>query len=51
MRNKINKVMENKEKYYTPEIEEFKIARKNYKQKKKEINTLQKQITKLYKEL
>lgn len=33
------------------EIEEFKIARKNYKQKKKEINTLQKQITKLYKEL
>ena len=33
------------------EIEQFKIARKNYKQKKKEINTLQKQITKLYKEL
>ena len=33
------------------EIEEFKIARKNYKQKKKEIDTLQKQITKLYKEL
>lgn len=33
------------------EIEEFKIARKNYKAKKKEINTLQKQITKLYKEL
>ena len=33
------------------EIEQFKIARKNYKQKKKEIDTLQKQITKLYKEL
>jgi hypothetical protein len=33
------------------EIEQFKIARKNYKQKKKEINTLQEQITKLYKEL
>lgn len=33
------------------EIEEFKIARKNYKQKKKEIEVLQKQITKLYKEL
>lgn len=33
------------------EIEEFKIARKNYKQKKKEIDNLQKQITKLYKEL
>ena len=33
------------------EIREFKIARKNYKQKKKEINNLQKQITKLYKEL
>ena len=33
------------------EIEQFKIARKNYKQKKKEINTLQKQITKLYKQL
>ena len=33
------------------EIEEFKIARKNYKQKKKEIEALQKQISKLYKEL
>ena len=33
------------------EIEQFKIARKNYKQKKKEIDTLQKQISKLYKEL
>lgn len=33
------------------EMEEFKIARKNYKQKKKEIDNLQKQITKLYKEL
>ena len=33
------------------EIEEFKIARKNYKQKKKEIEVLQKQITKLYKQL
>lgn len=33
------------------EIEEFKIARKNYKQKKKEIGKLQKQISKLYKEL
>ena len=33
------------------EIEQFKIARKNYKQKKKEIEALQKQITKLYKEL
>ena len=33
------------------EIEQFKIARKNYKQKKKEIERLQKQITKLYKEL
>lgn len=33
------------------EIEQFKIARKNYKQKKKEIDNLQKQITKLYKEL
>lgn len=33
------------------EIEQFKIARKNYKQKKKEIDALQKQITKLYKEL
>ena len=33
------------------EIEEFKIARKNYKVKRKEINTLQKQISKLYKEL
>jgi hypothetical protein len=33
------------------EIEEFKIARKNYKQKKKEIEVLQKQISKLYKEL
>ena len=33
------------------EIEQFKIARKNYKQKKKEIDILQKQITKLYKEL
>ena len=33
------------------EIEEFKIARKNYKQKKKEIDTLQKQISKLYKQL
>ena len=33
------------------EIEEFKIARKNYKQKKKEIESLQKQITKLYKQL
>lgn len=33
------------------EIEEFKIARKNYKQKKKEIDKLQKQISKLYKEL
>ena len=33
------------------EIEEFKISRKNYKQKKKEIEVLQKQITKLYKEL
>ena len=33
------------------EIEQFKIARKNYKQKKKEIAFLQKQISKLYKEL
>ena len=33
------------------EIEQFKIARKNYKQKKKEIEALQKQITKLYKEI
>ena len=33
------------------EIEEFKIARKNYKQKKKEIEALQKQINKLYKQL
>ena len=33
------------------EIEQFKIARKNYKQKKKEIEVLQKQISKLYKEL
>ena len=33
------------------EIEQFKIARKNYKQKKKEIEALQKQISKLYKEL
>ena len=33
------------------EIEEFKISRKNYKQKKKEIEVLQKQISKLYKEL
>ena len=33
------------------EIEQFKIARKNYKQKKKEIELLQKQITKLYKQL
>ena len=33
------------------EIQEFKIARKNYKQKKKEIEVLQKQISKLYKEL
>ena len=33
------------------EIEQFKIARKNYKQKKKEIESLQKQITKLYKQL
>lgn len=33
------------------EIKEFKISRKNYKQKKKEIEVLQKQITKLYKEL
>ena len=33
------------------EIEEFKIARKNYKQKKKEIESLQKQISKLYKQL
>ena len=33
------------------EIKEFKIARKNYKQKKKEIEVLQKQITKLYKQL
>ena len=33
------------------EIQEFKIARKNYKQKKKEIELLQKQITKLYKQL
>ena len=33
------------------EIEQFKIARKNYKQKKKEIESLQKQISKLYKEL
>ena len=33
------------------EIEEFKIAQKNYKQKKKEIEVLQKQITKLYKQL
>ena len=33
------------------EIEQFKIARKNYKQKKKEIEVLQKQITKLYKQL
>ena len=33
------------------EIQEFKIARKNYKQKKKEIEALQKQITKLYKEI
>ena len=33
------------------EIEQFKIARKNYKQKKKEIEALQKQINKLYKEI
>ena len=33
------------------EIEQFKIARKNYKQKKKEIEALQKQINKLYKQL
>ena len=33
------------------EIEEFKIARKNYKAKRKEIYKLQKQITKLYKQL
>ena len=33
------------------EIEQFKIARKNYKQKKKEIESLQKQISKLYKQL
>lgn len=33
------------------EIEEFKISQKNYKQKKKEIKDLQKQISKLYKEL
>ena len=33
------------------EIEQFKIARKNYKQKKKEIEVLQKQISNLYKEL
>ena len=33
------------------EIQEFKNHRKNYKQKKKEIEVLQKQITKLYKEL
>ena len=33
------------------EIEQFKTARKNYKQKKKEIEALQKQISKLYKEL
>ena len=33
------------------EMEQFKIARKNYKQKKKEIEALQKQISKLYKEL
>ena len=33
------------------EIKEFKISRKNYKQKKKEIEALQKQITKLYKQL
>ena len=33
------------------EIEQFKIARKNYKQKKKEIEVLQKQINKLYRKL
>ena len=33
------------------EIEQFKIARKNYKAKRKEIYKLQKQITKLYKQL
>ena len=33
------------------EIEQFKTARKNYKQKKKEIEALQKQINKLYKQL
>ena len=33
------------------EIEEFKIAGKNYKAKRKEIYKLQKQITKLYKQL
>jgi len=33
------------------EIEQFKIARKNYKQKKKEIEALRKQISKLYKQL
>ena len=33
------------------EIKQFKIARKNYKQKKKEIEALQKQISKLYKQL